>query len=424
MAAADGLALYLDALNGGRLRDGEDARIVCEHHEDWAVVRAAAAELVSAKHREPSYGVFTTLAQLAGDGGLAHLFGRWHVLNELPSCRLVTTAGLAPGPPQGLEKAAVFLRDRRPAGQDVPTSGEHEQVILAFAGVLQQHPGNLPDSWPPPARSGSRALDQEQYAQVCRFLSVLSIEHGKPSRQHVGYAAPSMYCAPVLSELGHKGVSPVSVWEAVLSLFRVRMRAAGPVPRGALPSVLSYQPGTQPPAGQDERDLAARIVTMADIDFAVRAAIDHPRAYLPLAPAVRVTRIAVKMAAGGCCDNSIERAEQLRLDYRQYWRAQDSGDPTARATQERLRRALLRISDQATTAATTEGAAAWGAALWQELQTRVDSMPSGTWPDDLDAELRLGGICDLAARCQVWFSGRFDIDAEIARMRAQGGTAP
>jgi hypothetical protein len=97
MAAADGLALYLDALGDGELRADSDGRIVCEHHEDWVVVRGGDAELVSAKHREPSYGVFTTLSQLAGDGGLAHLFGRWHALEEKPACRLVTTAGLAPG---------------------------------------------------------------------------------------------------------------------------------------------------------------------------------------------------------------------------------------------------------------------------------------------------------------------------------------
>jgi hypothetical protein len=133
MAAADGLGLYLNALDGGRLRDDEDARIVCEHHEDWAAVSGADAELVSAKHREPSKGAFSTLNQLADAGGLAHLFGRWHVLGEMPSCRLVTTAGLAPGQAQSLETAAVFLRDRRLAGQALAASSEHEQVIMDFA---------------------------------------------------------------------------------------------------------------------------------------------------------------------------------------------------------------------------------------------------------------------------------------------------
>jgi hypothetical protein len=148
MAAADGLALYLDALGDGELRADSDGRIVCEHHEDWVVVRGGDAELVSAKHREPSYGVFTTLGQLAGDGGLAHLFGRWHALEEKPACRLVTTAGLAPGAAQGLERTAADLRVLRRAGQDpLPVDGEHGPAISGFARALRQHPSELPGSW-------------------------------------------------------------------------------------------------------------------------------------------------------------------------------------------------------------------------------------------------------------------------------------
>ena len=94
MAAADGLGLYLSALDGGRLRDDEDARIVCEHHEDWAVVSRTTPSLSLPNTANPRR-VFSTLNQLADAGGLAHLFCRWHVLGEMPSCRLVTTAGLA-----------------------------------------------------------------------------------------------------------------------------------------------------------------------------------------------------------------------------------------------------------------------------------------------------------------------------------------
>jgi hypothetical protein len=130
--------------------------------------------------------------------------------------------------------------------------------------------------------------------------------------------------------------------------------------------------------------------------------------------------MAIKMATGQCADNSIERAEHLRLDYRRYWRTRGNGDPTAAAEQERLLRVLLRISDQATTA-TASRSIAWGPQLWDEIQTRIDAMPTAQWPDGMDTELLLGGICELANRCQVWFSDRFDIEAEIARIRAWRG---
>lgn len=398
---------------------------MCEHHEDWVVVRGDEAELVSGKHRESGYSVFTTAGQLAGDGGLAHLFGRWHALGERPSCRRLTTAGLAPGPAQGLEKAAAYLRDLRLAGQDpLLVGGDHEPAIAGFARALRQHPGDLPSSWLATGGDSGQAA-KDQAGQVCRFLAGLCIEHGKPSRAHVGPAAPTMYCAPVLARLGHDDSAlAVAVWEAVHGLFRARMRAAGPTPRGALPAILAYQPGTLPPGTAGERALAARIVTVADIDVAVRAALAHPRGFLPLPPAPRVTRLAVKMAAGCCTDNSIERAEQLRLDYQRYWRARVSGDPAARTGQQRLRRELLRVSDQATAALSPASGAAWGADLWRELQARVEAMPGGGWPEDLDPGLRLGGICELGNRCQVWFSDSFDVDAAIARLRTQQAVTP
>jgi hypothetical protein len=52
------------------MHEGQAGRIVGEHHEDWVVIRGDDAELVSGKHRELGYSVFTTAGQLAGNGGL------------------------------------------------------------------------------------------------------------------------------------------------------------------------------------------------------------------------------------------------------------------------------------------------------------------------------------------------------------------
>lgn len=66
MAAADGLRLYLDSLDGdGRPSKDIDSRIVCELQEDWAAVDGDAVELVSAKHRDVTTGPFTTVNALA-----------------------------------------------------------------------------------------------------------------------------------------------------------------------------------------------------------------------------------------------------------------------------------------------------------------------------------------------------------------------
>jgi hypothetical protein len=419
MAAADGLALYLDAIEGGSQGVDDSTGIICEHHEDWVVVRAAQAELVSAKHREPSVGVFTTIPQLLGDGGLAHLFGRWHAMSELPYCRLVTTAGLGRGPAQELSEAAQVLRKLANGGQMLLVSGGHEKIIVQFAKGLQQHAtGFLPDSWRAAIDGGAADPADGHLEQAGRFLSMLRIDEGKPSRIYVGPAAPDMYCGPVLRVLGHDVLIAASVWEAVLALFRVRMRAAGPKPRGALPIVQAGKPRLTA-AALAERGLAARTVTMADIDLTVRKAIANRAGYMPLVPPLRVTRLGIKMEEGLCADNSIERAEQLRSDYQDYWRDRGSGDPLARPAQRRMQRALLRISDDATAAITGQGRNLRGPDLWREIQSRVEMMPAGEWPEDLDAELWLGGLCDLTAQCRVWFSQRFDVEARVRAVKAR-----
>jgi hypothetical protein len=423
MAAADGLALYFDAMQDGQLAGADNTRIVCEHHEDWVVVRADYAELVSAKHRETAYGVFSTIRQLLDDGGLAHLFERWHAMRELPGCRLVTTAGLAPGRAQELESAAGALRALRDAGQMLLIGGEHDKIVAQFAEALQKHARDkLPASWQSAMEVGETTPTAAQRDQVGRFLSVLSIDHGKPSRAYATHAAPTLYCEPVLRLLGKDAAYAVPVWEAVLSLFRVRMRAAGPTRRGGLPVLLACEPGVLSEAVLNDRAVGGRIVTLGDIGTAVRNGLANRRGYLPVPPIPRVTRIGAKMERGLCADTSIERAELLRRDYQQYWRDRGSGDPLAGLTEARVRRVLHRISDEATDAVARPQGEPWGADLWRELQARTDALPAGEWPGDLDADLRLGGACDLVAQCMVWFSERFDVDAHIAAVRAELGT--
>ncbi|MFK3983123.1 hypothetical protein ACI2K4_22440 [Micromonospora sp. NPDC050397] len=421
MAAADGLRLYLEGLStDGQLDAGDDCRILCERHEDWVLIRGEDAELVSAKHPGLSYGAYTTMNSLADDGGLAHLFNRWLATHERTTCRLVTTAGLD-GPPKQLMPVVEQLRDSRLAGQLLIVDGEVEDLLNGLGKALLKHCAGLSELWrPDPTSDVDSVPTSEQRQQIARFLSVLNIEHG-PRKDYVGYAAPSMYARPVLNRLGST-TSADAVWGAVLSLFRARMRAAGPTPNAGLPIVLANPLGATPPNSSDlERNLAARIVALVDIDVAVRAAMASPEGFQPLPRMTRSSRLATKMTVGECSDNTVERAEQLRLDYQDFWRDRTAVDPMARTEQARLRRSLLRISDTATSAVATRSGP-WGTALWSELQRQLDAAPTGTIPPDMDVELALGGICELSNRCQVWFSERFDIDAEIARMRDQRGT--
>jgi hypothetical protein len=422
MAAADGLRMYFDALDaGGRLVGGDGRRILCERHEDWVVLCGADAELVSAKHPGLSFGAYTTMNSLADDGGLAHLFNRWLVMQEKATCRLVTTAGMA-GPPKKLGAIMETLRERRLAGRELTSDGEFDEHLTGFGKALLRHCDGLSSRWKPnPGEPPDAVPNAGHRSQIARFLSILQFQPSIP-KDYVEFAAPGMHARPVLDRLG-SSASADAIWEAVVSLFRARMRAAGPTATGGLPSILAYPLGAETPTPVElEGELSNRIVTLADIDLAVQTAIAFPKGFARLPRMVRTSRLAVKMEVGGCSDNAVERAEQLRIDYQDLWRDRLAVDPLARAEQARLRRTLLRISDTATSAVKTPSTS-WGAALWRELETQLEQQ-SGSLPDDLDVDLALGGICELSSRCQVWFSDGFDVDAELARRRREAGGSP
>ncbi|WP_326725373.1 hypothetical protein OHT59_44330 [Streptomyces sp. NBC_00243] len=414
MATADGLSLYETALNDdGSLAADHYCRVVCELHEDWAVAVDDDVELVSAKHRDAPYGAYTTVNQLANDGGIAHLFNRWHALGEKPTCRLVTTPGLADAA-QDLATAIGHLRTLRLSHRPLTLNEEHEKPIKDLCKYIRQHTSvdRLPESWT--QNSNPKEPTAKERDQVARFLSMLTLDHTRLPRGFVAYAAANMYAKPVLERLGAQAEAE-AVWQAVHDLMRVRMRAAGPMPRGGLPLVLAYKPETPLPSAADlERADVGRIITMPDIDFAVRMAIANPQGFRPLAPQPRLTRLSVKMKAGQCGEISIERAEELHRDYRDYWRHRMSGDPTARAEQAKLRRRLYRLSDEAA----EKFPVIRGKELWRELQRRIDDFPEDALPVGMDADLLLGGVCDLTRECKVWFSKSFDVDAEIERLRS------
>ncbi len=256
--------------------------------------------------------------------------------------------------------------------------------------------------------------NDKQRAEVARFMSMLRLDHGKPHRAYIEHAAPSMFAQPVLDRLDIAGVAEV-VWEAVIRLFRARMRAKGPVPSAALPAVMAFRLGATTPTYTDvERGLLARIVTMTDIDIAIRTALAMPAGYEPVQRVPLTTRLAVKMNTGGCSDNAVERAEHLRMEYQDYWRERISGDASARVEQKGFERRLLRINDEV-----NDSVSVAGGVLWRRLQQQMDELPSDSLPAGMDADLALGGLCEWANRCKVWFGQRFDVDAVIARLRAE-----
>ena len=421
MAAADGLAIlkrHLDEDPSGL--SPSDLRIICEHHEDWIVQLGTQMELVSAKHREPASGPWQSISALVTDGGLGHLFSRWCLLDRAPSIRLVTSAATASGEARDLAKCRSFLR-RLSDGQ-VLSEAESERLVTCIdklARSLMMYRKNLPTAWQ--AGEGARANTLEIATgleeAVREFLFVLTIEDPRPGREFTHHAAPSLYVQPLLALMKQPEALASAVWQAVVQLFRARMRARGPSVNGGLPPVLSAL--DEYSFESTERMLETRVLTIQDISIAVRTALSNPGAYIPISHPTRLSKLGMKMAMGGCSDTSIERAERLRIDYARYRRERRNSVPGSRAEQPALERSLLRIADEETDMSRT-AVSGWGSSLWSSLSRRLDVVPSSLSTLGLDGELALGGICDLTSRCQVWFSPRFDVDAAIATAAKNG----
>lgn len=415
MAAANGLALYHNGLgDDGRLRPDCQDRVLCEWQEDWVLFSGDSVVLVSCKHRDPSAGAYTTVVKLVDDGGLAHLFNRWAALHETPLCQLVTSGGLSSGPPQELLAAARYFRALRSAAEPEIVNSEHAEIVAKLRQAITTYCENTRKRWDGNGSSPT-VSQQDRDAEVARFLAALTIAEGQIQRHHVGYAAPKMYVQPILEQLRVTG-SAEAVWEAVLSLFRARMRSRGPLPTGGLPVVLEGGEDSTAVPAERRRTLAARTVTMRDIETAMTTALTVPGGYEPVPRMPWTSRLEVKMHVGGCSENAIERALSLRVDYQDYWRDRESIEPTARVERKRLERRLHRVSDQSTDSALPQGAA-----LWRRLQAAVDSLEQEELPAGMDTDLALGGVCELAGRCKVWFGPRFNVDTVIARIRGTPG---
>jgi len=128
--------------------------------------------------------------------------------------------------------------------------------------------------------------------------------------------------------------------------------------------------------------------------------------------------MAIKMARGGCNDNSIERADDLRLQYRRYIRALRS-NPSTRDRHNLVTNTLLRVVDEATRAV-RDDAGEWGEALWGELDRRFQAMEGTGNAHGLSSDLLLGGASELADRCKAWFTDRFDSQGELNRLKEVG----
>ncbi|MCR2764988.1 hypothetical protein NQ152_15895 [Microbacterium sp. zg.B48] len=422
MAAADGIAALLDELTDDLDVPFEStSAVVCEHHEDWVMRISDQLEIVSAKHREPHVGPWSSITVLVSDGGLGHLFTRWLRLERKVVARLVSCASMSTGEASQLARCPDLLR--RVTDGQVLSDSEQKMVdgcIDKLGRAIMMHRKELPAPWRAAKEARAKKLvpPDDLLQAVREFLAVMYFDTARPGREFAAHAAPSLYAEPLTIRMKQPAAIASVVWISVLRLFEVRMRARGATGKGGLPKVAAATDRAGLVTGTDE--LESRTVTTRDILVAVRSAIQNPGAYMPLARPAKLTKLSVKMAHGGCSDTSIARAERLRLDFARYRRVREATVPGSSAERGTIERHLLRIADEET-ARTRTAVGRWGPDFWGAMSARMTNTPPQYLSAGLDGELALGGLADLASRCQVWFSPGFDVDLAIAAEKKARG---
>ncbi|MDD7938677.1 hypothetical protein PHK61_09640 [Actinomycetospora lutea] len=400
--------------------------IICEHHEDYACVADDNVELVSVKHRENSQGAWTWTALIV-DGGLAHLFARWRAFGEKFSCRIVTNAGLKSGDAASLHKACECLRHGMDDDESEAETGLCVQrVCILF--LRNAELANLPDEWriiPTSKIRNDTTPHPQLHASVEAFLALLVVDCSRPHRDDIAHVAPSKYVEPVLALLSLDNLSPRAGWTVVLDLFRARMKSRGPTRLGDLDRVLSIAMHESPGRAQ-ARELRRRRVSIADVEEALRHAASNPGAYEAPNERTALTTLAIKLIKGGCSVTTVRVAEDLAGNWRALRRVRTADVPGASAkfsiAEHRLRTIASVAADDAMGEA--QDGNGYGRAMWRLLTQRIRATDFALLEiDPEDDGAVLGGVCDLASRCVVWFGPEFNIPqarAELAEMNRAG----
>jgi hypothetical protein len=351
--------------------------ILCEWHTDYILGWGSSFAPVSVKHREPNSGRWT-IATLFSDGGLQTLFARWLALGCPAECRWVTNGGLN----------AECLQ-LQAACRSVNRAG--------LAEFVEQH------GW---------RFEHDDTDKVEAFLACLRISNESSPWAYQRIVNVEHHARPALQALGLSTLAAQSVYDDVVSMVRA---ASQGLPAAA--------PGTWTVASQGALDESVLLAAKASRRLLTRSAvlarvktIASPTAADPPAMSPVTTTLIKKLQRGQVVPTVEAAARRSRVQ----WTAYESSftDPIPANDQpsdfEALRAQVVGVAADAQLLA-AEAGEPYGDRMLVEVRRRMREVASAqSVPRGLSADLLMGLVYDLTARCEVWWSGRFDLTHEPA----------
>jgi hypothetical protein len=361
------------------LIEGRELAVVCEYQEDFIVLEGETTEAVSVKHRELSRGPWT-LATITSEGGLRKLFETWRDGERVPTCRLMTNAGLAPGK-AGARSVAEFNAD----------GNKYRKVVVE----------DLSQRFSTPS------------APVAEFLKVaLRVDAELPSRSGIETQQRIDLLGPTYGALGESAEASAAEYRALLELIHERSADTNPIETDIRLALVAG--GAEQKARMDDARIRARTVTTGDAaEHLCKARIEPYPALPPASEASPATRMRRKLQAGRLSPTEIRLAARLRS----HWYAAEAEQRDTPNVEDEI--AGLEAEVQAAAGASQREAGdevkdrPYGGVMLGKLRERLDGPQAPTPRREFAAPKLLEGLAyELTDRCEIWWSPEEDVDLE------------
>lgn len=347
--------------------------ILCEWHTDFILGWTTAFAPVSVKHRESNSGHWT-IATLFSDGGMLTLYRRWHELGRPEQCRWVTNGGLNPEC-RALAKACASAD----TGALDEWLGKH---AFRFVGASR--------------------------ADALAFLLTLRIDNNSSQVRDQRILHIERFARPALRTLGLSSREASALYDAVVGIARSASQGLG---------------GTEPRKWSSSRadafdtavlaaaDSANRVIRPGPIRLLARKLASPAAAEPPPEPASDTTLIK-KLRRG----DVVPTAEMAARRSRMSWTAFEAtySEPLPLDGQpskfESLRWRVVSEAADSQVDAERHGQP-YGNRMYQEMRARMRAVAAEPFLSALTPALLMGLTYDLTARCEIWWSERFDVDA-------------
>lgn len=399
--------------------------LVSEYWEDWVLIDGNKTMLVSAKERDLDQGPWEW-ANLMDRGGVAHLYRNHQRLPGADLWRLSTNNALHRAKTEPLGDLCLVSDTASGSPRSPVTAQQHTTVVHRFAQhlLLSSERAGLTEEEARGRRS--RAQDcvpaDALLSSVRPFLDKLQLDTNLPGRRDIDSSAPLSFVKPVLKSLKYPEELSEKVWQALKGFVTQSMTASVPLEWGELSELVRLSNNQK--RKELPYDLLRRRITTEQAREQIDRAVAHPRRFLAPRKLHRNT-VSVKMDAGGCGANAIQRAEENMKEWRDKISTEVDDSPGSHAQIEVFTKELRQRVDDVEYDLLNGGSSDkdFGRRLWGDsVRLPVDSFPALPFP--LTRSLLTGAIADSSDQCRIWFTEeQFDANQELRRSGEAGITA-